>query len=37
MQRGQAGRREAAEDHRVHRADAGAGQHGDGCLGHHGQ
>ena len=30
-------RAEAAEDHRVHRADAGAGQHGDGGLGHHRQ
>ena len=26
---------EAAEHHRVHRADAGAGQHGDGRLGDH--
>ena len=30
-------RAEAAEDDRVHRADAGAGEHGDGGLGHHGQ
>ena len=30
-------RAESAEDHRVHRADARAGQHGDGRLGHHGQ
>jgi hypothetical protein len=28
-------RREAAEDHRVRRADAGAGEHRDGDLGHH--
>ena len=34
---GQAGRCEAAEHHRVHRANACAGQHGDGGLGHHGQ
>jgi hypothetical protein len=32
---GQLVRREAAEDHRVHRADAGAGKHGDQRLGHH--
>ena len=29
--------REAAEDDGMHRADAGAGQHGDGQLGDHGQ
>ena len=30
-------RAEAAEDDRMHRADAGAGEHGDGGLGHHRQ
>ena len=32
----QVDRGEAAEHHRMHRADAGAGQHGEDGLGHHG-
>ena len=32
---GQRIRRKAAEDHAMHRADAGAGQHGDGRFRHH--
>jgi hypothetical protein len=34
---GKAVRREAAEHHRVDRADPGAGEHGKGCLGNHRQ
>ena len=34
--RGQFGRGEAAEDHRMHRTEAGAGQHGHHRLGQHG-
>ena len=35
--RGELGRGEAAEHHRVHGSDPGAGQHGDRRLGHHRQ